>query len=168
MKIRKEFQVITIITLLITLIAITETNFPDQINLSEYHYVKEQSLLSSPDKFEATKISSTATIKEITSLNSSYDLLTTEKNLLLEIETSLNVRKYDDITYRGVAFLTSKGFIEVTEIHIHNALVYYYSAPGIILFLVIFFYFFSFDFKKKSIIPRKPRKPRKPRRKNDT
>ncbi|MHA1911563.1 MAG: hypothetical protein ACTSYA_07690 [Candidatus Kariarchaeaceae archaeon] len=155
MKLRKEYQIIIIITFLITMIAITETNFPDQLQLSEYHYVKEQRIISSPDKYEDTKVSSTAVIKEVVSVNASYDMLTTLNDLLLEAKTSLNIEKYDDIAFRGIAFLTSKGFIEVTEIHKFNASVYYYSAPGIVLFLVIFFYFFTFDFKKLSFSPRR-------------
>ncbi|MCG3219513.1 MAG: hypothetical protein KAR35_10920 [Candidatus Heimdallarchaeota archaeon] len=155
MKLRKEYQVIIIISFLVAMIGITETNFPDQLQLSEYHYVKEHRIISSPDKFEETKISSAAVIIEIVSVNASYDLATTLNDLLLEIEVSFNLEKYDNILYRGIAFLTTKGFIEVSEVYKFNASVYYYSAPGIVLFLVLFFYYFTFDFKKLLLKPRR-------------
>lgn len=155
LKGRKEILVVSIITFLIVLIALTETILPDQIQLSEYEYYKEESILSSPDDFENTKISSAATIVEINVINSSYNLLTTEKGLHLEISSTERITKYDAIAFRGIAFLKSKGTIEVSEIHKFNASVYYYSAPGIILFLVIFFYTFKFDFKTLSLKPRR-------------
>ena len=170
MKLRKEYQIITIITFLIALIVITETNFPEQLNFSAYHFVKEEYLINSPEKYEGTKISSATTIKEVTSLNASYDIATSENNLLLLINKSFNLDEYDDIAFRGTAYLTSKGLVEVTEIHKFNASVYYYSAPGIILFVALVFYFFTFDFKELSFKPRKTRKAgktSKPRRKKD-
>ncbi|MBD3159512.1 MAG: hypothetical protein GF309_12030 [Candidatus Lokiarchaeota archaeon] len=153
---------ITVMLSFLLLVAMTSVFLPQQINTTEYHAVDSTQLLTNPGDYEDRKISISVTIADVDDqTNPEGQLLETTKGLHVFLSSSLGeVAVGDHISLRGISRLSSVGYIEVTELYIHDYPIdgvsrsLLHSIPGIIMFVALFFAIFTFDRDRFAFVSR--------------
>jgi hypothetical protein len=151
----------TVLFLLLT--CLTSVFLPHQINSNEYQNLDSSVLLASPAAYERCKVSIGVTIVDVDEQsNLQGQLLETTQSFNLFLPKSLgSVTVGDHVSLRGVSYVSSRGYIEITEFYIHDYPIdgvsrsLLHSIPGILVFVAIFFAVFRFDLGKLRFVSRR-------------
>ncbi|MGV9170443.1 MAG: hypothetical protein ACOC38_10955 [Promethearchaeia archaeon] len=119
--------------------------------------------LQIPDEYEGNKVSIAITVAEIDNQTlEEGQLLETTKGLHVFIPSSLGrVAIGDHISLRGISYLSSLGYIEVTELYLHDYPIngisrsLFHSIPSILTFIFFFFAIFRFAPSRTRLVPQR-------------
>ncbi|MGV9169884.1 MAG: hypothetical protein ACOC38_08110 [Promethearchaeia archaeon] len=137
--------------------------FPYQINLTEYSHVDSILLATNPADYEGEKISIGIQIEEV--LNTSQEngtIAATVEGPTIKIPSYLGSPSVGDhLEIRGISYLSSRGYVEATQIYVRDYPLPYvsrsllHSILGIIVFVAIFFAVFRFDVDQLRFVSRR-------------
>lgn len=122
---------------------------------TEYQSVSRLQLLNHPENYEGLNITTSFTIQDLIPFNSSHFFAEGQDHFLLLCPDNSSLDIGHSIALRGISFLLSFGYILLVDYHSFRSTPYYYSIPGIILFLFLFFVTFRIDFSSLTIFPRR-------------
>ncbi len=174
-KIPKSLRGILIFSLFILIFSFVQPEFTkyDAIPFGTQQYIATEAvnLRDRPDTYEGKKISSGSDfVSYIHDPITNESFIQVKTNIFLKVNASDPIiqnivdlaRPGNYISFRGICYLASEGYIEIIELKLHSntdrLVVYGFSGLGFLGFLILFFRVYEIDLKQLQIVPKRSQK----------
>jgi hypothetical protein len=170
-RIPKSVHGILIFFIFILIFSFVQPQFAkyDAIPLGTQQYIATDAanLRDRPESYEGKLVSSGSDfVLFVQDANTNESFFRLKADILLKVNASDPSIQYitekaqpgNYISFRGICYLSSKGYIEIIEVHLQSnddrLVVYGFSGFGFFGFLILFFNFYKIDLKQLKIMPK--------------